>query len=66
MSRTKIFAVYTIVDLLIVAGALWAAFGLRWPARQILPAAAVLFVLNGVWLVVMTIRNTPPGGSSSS
>lgn len=61
MSRAKIFTIYTLVDLLIVAGALWAAFGARWPARQILFLAAVLFVLNGLWLVVMTVKNTPRG-----
>ena len=60
MSRTKIFVIYTLLDLLIVAGALWAAFIARWPAKNILLPAAVLFVLNGLWLVMMTIKNTPP------
>jgi hypothetical protein len=60
MSRTKIFIIYTLLDLLIVAGALWAAFYARWPAKYILLPAAVLFVLNGLWLVVMTIKYTPP------
>jgi hypothetical protein len=63
VSRTKIFIIYTLLDLVIVAGALWAAFHARWPARAILYPAAALFVVNGVWLVVMTVRNTPPGGS---
>ncbi|HET7872417.1 MAG TPA: hypothetical protein VFL42_07880 [Terriglobales bacterium] len=64
MSRFWIFGIYVLVDFLIVAGVLWAAFYARWPVRQFLLPAAVLFVLNGVWLVVMTIRNTPPGGSN--
>lgn len=63
MSRTGIFAIYIIVDFLIVAGALWAAFYARWPATRFLLPAAVLFVLNGLWLVVMTVKKTPPGAS---
>ena len=30
----------------------------RW-CEKLIPAA-VLFVLNGLWLIVMTIRHTPP------
>ena len=59
MSRTRIYALYVIVDLLIVAGVLWCVFS-RWPVRQYLVPATVLFVVNGLWLVVMTIRHTPP------
>jgi hypothetical protein len=59
MSRTKIFVVYTLVDVLIVAGVVWAALVARWPSKHILLTAAALFVLNGIWLVVMTVRNTP-------
>lgn len=62
MSRLKIFAVYVALDLLIIVGVLWAAFAQRWPAHQFLIPAIVLFALNGLWLIVMTIRNTPPGG----
>ena len=64
MSRTGIFAIYIIVDLLIVAGVLWAAFYARCPAARFLLPASILFVLNGLWLVVMTIKKTPPGASS--
>jgi hypothetical protein len=60
MSRTKIFVIYSLVDVLIVAGAVWAATVAHRPAKQILLTAAVLFVLNGLWLVVMTLRTTPP------
>jgi hypothetical protein len=59
MSRSKIYALYIAFDLLIVAGVLWCAFH-RIPVGQYLIPAAVLFVLSGVWLVVMTIRHTPP------
>jgi hypothetical protein len=62
MSRAKIFAIYVFIDLLIVAGVLFCAVQ-RWPVRQYLIPAAVLFVLAGLWLVVMTIKNTPPGPS---
>jgi hypothetical protein len=59
MSRPKIYVTYILLDLLIVAGVVWCVFA-RWPVRQYLIPAAVLFVLNGIWLVVMTIRHTPP------
>jgi len=60
MSRAKIYALYIAFDLLIVAGVVWCAFQ-KMPVRQYLIPAAVLFGLNGVWLVVMTVRNTPRG-----
>jgi len=63
MSRTKIFVIYSLVDVLIVAGVVWAAFVARCPSKQVLLTAALLFVLNGLWLVVMTLRNTPPRSS---
>ena len=63
MSRTGIFTIYIILDFLIVAGVLWAVFYAQWPVSRYLLPAAALFVLNGLWLVVMTIRKTPPGGS---
>jgi hypothetical protein len=50
-----------VINLLIVGGAVWCAFH-RWPVSKYLVPVAILFVLNGVWLVVMTLRNTPPGG----
>lgn len=60
MSHTKIYAVYVLLDLAIVAGVVWCVFQ-RIPVGRYLIPAAVLFVLSGVWLVVMTIRHTPPG-----
>ncbi len=62
MSRLTIFGVYIAVDFLIIAGVLWLAFGERWPARQFFIPAIVLFAMNGLWLIVMTVKNTPPGG----
>ena len=58
MSRAKIFTLYVVFDLLIVAGALWCALQ-RWPVRHYLIPAAILFVLGGVWLIVMTVKSIP-------
>jgi hypothetical protein len=60
MSRAKIFASYVVFDLLIVAGVVWCVFQ-RWPVRQYLFPAIVLFVLSGACLIVMTVRNTKIG-----
>jgi hypothetical protein len=62
MSRLRIFVVYIALDFLIIAGVLWAAFAERLPARQFMIPAILLFAVNGLWLIVMTVRNTPPGG----
>ena len=48
----------TPIYLLIAAGVVWGAFN-QWPAREYIVPAGVLFVINGVWLVVMTVRETP-------
>ncbi|HEX2330674.1 MAG TPA: hypothetical protein VHN74_18270, partial [Candidatus Angelobacter sp.] len=61
MSRTQIMLTYVLIDLLIVGAVLWAAFVARWPVRQFFIPAALLFVLNGAWLIWMTIKHTPPG-----
>ena len=63
MSRIKIFIIYTIMDLLIFAGALWCAMHHALPIGKNLFAAGTLFVLNGVWLVWMTLKNTPKAGA---
>ncbi len=63
MSRTKIFAAYVVFDLLIVLGVLFCMFQRMQVSKYLFPAM-VLFVLNGVWLVVMTVRSTPPGQSN--
>jgi len=59
MSRTKIYAIYVLLDLAIVAGVVWCVFQ-RIPVGTYFIPSAVLFVLNGLWLVVMTVRHTPP------
>jgi hypothetical protein len=59
MSRAKIFTIYVLFDLLIVAGVVWCVFH-RIPVGKYLVPAMVLFVLNGAWLVVMAVRSTPP------
>jgi hypothetical protein len=59
MSRTKILAIYIAIDLLIVAGVVWCVFQ-RVPVGKYFLPAVLLFMLNGVWLVVMTVRKTPP------
>lgn len=60
MPKAKILAVYVIIDLLIVAGVVWCVFQ-KMPVGKYLVPAAALFVLNGLWLVVVTVRRTPPG-----
>jgi hypothetical protein len=59
MSRAKILIAYIVIDLLIVGGVVWCVFQ-RMPVSKYFFPAILLFVANGVWLVVMTIRNTPP------
>jgi hypothetical protein len=60
LSRTQIFIAYVVIDLLIVAGVLWCV-SRHVPAAKYLLAAGLLFAGNGIWLVVMTVRKTPPG-----
>jgi hypothetical protein len=59
VSKTRIFSIFIIVDLAIVGACIWAAFH-RIPVRQFLFPAIILFSLNGLWLVWITIKNTPP------
>jgi hypothetical protein len=63
MSRTEIFIVYIAIDLAVVAGVLFCVFQ-HVPVSKYFFPAILLFVANGAWLVVMTIRKTPPGVSS--
>jgi TctA family transporter len=58
LSRAKIFSIYIAIDLVIVAVAVWCGLH-RIPVRQFLVPVIVLFCLNGVWLIWMTVRNTP-------
>jgi len=59
MSRGVIFAIFILIDLAIVAGVLWYVFQHVPVSKYFLPAV-LLFMLNGIWLVVMTLRKTPP------
>lgn len=59
MSRAAIFTIFILIDLAIVAGVVWCVFQHVPIAKYFFPAI-LLFVANGAWLVVMTIRNTPP------
>lgn len=61
MSRAWIFGIYIVIDLAIVAGVVWCVFQ-HVPTGKYFAPSALLFVLNGAWLVVMTVRKTP--GSS--
>ncbi|HET9181178.1 MAG TPA: hypothetical protein VFP59_03515 [Candidatus Angelobacter sp.] len=62
MPKIEILVIYIVVDLLIGAGVIWCV--LRGvPVSKYLIPATVLFVLNGVWLLVMVIRTTPPRSS---
>jgi hypothetical protein len=59
MSRGWIFSIYICVDLAIVIGVVWCVFQ-RVPVGKYFLPSILLFVLNGVWLLVATIRQTPP------
>ncbi|HLJ86968.1 MAG TPA: hypothetical protein VKZ53_09090 [Candidatus Angelobacter sp.] len=60
MSRRKIFAIYIGGDFAILGGVLWCFFHRLTPRQYFFPAIA-FFLLNGLWLIWMTIRHTPPG-----
>jgi hypothetical protein len=62
MARTKIITIYVVIDLLIVAGVVWCVFQ-HVPVSKYFYPAVLLFMLNGAWLVVMTVRKTPPRSS---
>jgi hypothetical protein len=59
MSRAKILIAYIVIDLLIIGGVLWCVFH-HVPVSKYFFPAVLLFVLNGVWLVVMVLKRTPP------
>jgi hypothetical protein len=60
MSRGWIFAIFILIDLAIVGGVVSCVFQHIPVSKYFLPAV-LLFILNGVWLVVMAVRKTPPG-----
>jgi hypothetical protein len=59
MSRAKILITYVVIDLLIVGGVVWCVFQ-HVPVSKYFFPAILLFMANGAWLVVMTVRKTPP------
>ena len=59
MSRAWIFSIFILIDLAIVAGVLWCVFQ-HMPVSKYFFPAVLLFMANGAWLVVMTVRKTPP------
>ena len=59
MSRSWIFTVFILIDLAIVGCVVWCVFQ-HVPVRKYFFPAVLLFMLNGAWLVVMTVRKTPP------
>jgi hypothetical protein len=59
MSRVKILIAYIVIDLLIVGGVVWCVFQ-HVPVNKYFLLAIGLFVLNGIWLVIMTVKKTPP------
>jgi hypothetical protein len=63
MSRAWIFTIFILVDLAIVAGVVWCVFQ-HVPVSKYFFPAILLFMANGTWLVVMTVRKTPPGAGN--
>jgi hypothetical protein len=59
MSRAQIFTIFTLIDLAIIAGVIWCVFQ-HMPVSKYFFPAILLFIANGAWLVVMTVRKTPP------
>ena len=59
MTRAKILTVYVVIDLLIVGGVVWCVFQHLRASKYFFPAV-LLFMANGAWLLVMTVRRTPP------
>ena len=62
MPKIKILVIYAVIDLLIGAGVVWCVLQ-RISFSKFLVPATVLFVLNGIWLLVMVVRTTPPRSS---
>jgi hypothetical protein len=58
MSRAQIFTIFILIDLAIVGGVVWCVFQ-HVPVSKYFFPAVLLFLLNGVWLVVMTVKKTP-------
>jgi len=59
MSRAWIFSIFILIDLAIIAGVVFCGFQ-HVPVSKYFFPAVLLFMANGAWLVVMTVRKTPP------
>lgn len=59
MSKVRIFSIFISVELAIIGTCIWLAFH-RFPLRDFIIPAALLFSVNGLWLIWMTLRHTPP------
>jgi hypothetical protein len=59
MPRANILIAYIVIDLFIVGGVVWCVFQ-HLPVSKYFFPAILLFMANGAWLVVMTVRKTPP------
>jgi hypothetical protein len=59
MPGTRNLIAYIAIDLLIVGGVVWCVFQ-HVPVNKYFFPAILLFIANGAWLVVMTVRKTPP------
>jgi hypothetical protein len=59
MSRTQIFTIFILIYLIIGGSVVWCVFHQVLVSKYFFPAV-LLFIANGVWLVVMTVRKTPP------
>ena len=58
MSRAKVFTIFILVDLAIIAGVVFCSFQ-RLPVAKYLVPAIVLFTLNGFWMIFTVLKNTP-------
>jgi hypothetical protein len=51
--------IFILIDLAIVAGVVFCVFQ-HVPVSKYFFPAILLFMANGAWLVVMTVKKTPP------
>jgi len=56
--KAKILSIFIVLELAIIGACVWAAFH-SVPVRRYLFPAIALFSLNGLWLVWITLKNTP-------
>ena len=58
MPKAKVLSIFIVVELAIIGACVWSAFQ-HIPVRRYLFPAILLFSLNGLWLMWITLRNTP-------